>query len=272
MLSRHCHIEDIDPIQWKRLSNLSIAQEASRRLIVTHHGGKLDRCFDTVSGECAPPFAEISDAQGQAEALLAGRAADGVKSVWIVDLEAYHGELSAVQAGLDPLAPSTKQLAREWEKRWVEGVCAVAPRSEFLHHGLPWVSLERFVAKMAPEACVFVLGVFDGGTLWASLFVRIRNAELVGVSTSVALTKDDLRDVSGIESHPFLLSAVAQRYQHPAFGWFCGREDFEAWMLASGSEEKARLFQESLVAGRSVFDFAALLAPAAGPTEVSPGA
>jgi len=259
MLSRHCTIEDLDLDQWKRLASLAMAHWRCRRLFVAHEGGVVRRCLDTVAGEQPLPFAAVTDAQAQAEELLALRRADGVEMVWVLDLEAFHLALSAAQASLDPKAGITDYLALEWAQRFRPGACAVAPAGEYLHYGLPWGRLERFVSRMLPASCTYVLGVFDGDALWASCLVQFQDHKVVGISTSAALEPEDVRDVTGLDQHPFLLAAVANRYRRPAFGWFCSRTDFEAWMLAHTAQDKEEIFQKALMAKRAVFDFSILL-------------
>ena len=105
----------------------------------------------------------------------------------------------------------------------------------------------------------FVLGVFEGEALWATLFAQFQDGQIVGLSTSAALDADDVKDVVGRDQHPFLLAAVANRYRRPAFGWFCERADFEAYLLAPTVEEKEVLFQTALMRNRATFDFNILL-------------
>jgi hypothetical protein len=125
--------------------------------------------------------------------------------------------------------------------------------------GLPWERLERFASKMLPPSCTFVLGVFDGDLLWTTLFVQFQDREITAISNSAALDPEDVRDVVGRDQHPFLLAAVANRYHRPAFGWFCERPDFEAWMRAPTVSDKDTVFQKALMAGRATFDFNILL-------------
>ncbi|MGH7441987.1 MAG: hypothetical protein ACREKE_04855 [bacterium] len=259
MLSRQCVIDDIDPVQWKRLSDPALAADSPRSLYVVHEAGKVTRCFDTETGDQALPFERVTQPQAQADALLEARKESGAKRVWVLDLEAFHAGLVKVQAALNPSAGLTVQLAAEWEARWSSEGCAVAPKSDYLHFGLPWARLERFAQKMLPPSCVFVLGVFDGDELWATLFARIHDAQIVGISTSAALEPEDVRDVVGRDQHPFLLATVANRYRCPAFGWFCSRGDYEAYILASTVSEKDEVFQNALMKGKATFDFNVLI-------------
>lgn len=256
MLSTRCRIEDLDLAQWKRLSGLALAHARLRRLFVVHDAGRVLRCHDSVAGDQPLPYERITDAAAQAQALLDQAAPRGVEQVWILDPEAFHLALGQAQAALDPAVQGMDDyLAQEWQVRSRPETCAVAPASDFLFHGLPWQRLSRFVAKMAPPSCTFVLGVFDGDALWASLFAQLQDGQIVGLSTSAALDPEDVKDVVGRDQHPFLLATVANRYRRPAFGWFCQRPDFEAYMLARTVEAKDEVFQKALMQGRATFDF-----------------
>ena len=138
--------------------------------------------------------------------------------------------------------------------------------------GLPWERLGRFSARMLPPECVFVLGVFDGDALWASLFARIKAGQVWAVSSSAALDPDDVKDVVGRDQHPFLLATVANRYRLPAFGWFCQREDFEAYLSAPDVDAKDQVFQTALMRRRATFDFNILIDRGITPlSPVNPG-
>ncbi len=259
MLSRRCVFEDLDPVHWGRLSDLSLAAAKPRRLFVVHEAGRVVRCHDTAVGDRPLPCAEVADAQACADALLAERSSEGVAEVWVLDLDAFHERMSAAAEGFDGRGPLSALRAAEWAQRHSEKACAVAPRTEFLHFGLPWARLERFVQRMLPPRCVYVLGVFDGDALWASLLARFEGGEITGLSTAAALPPEELRDIVGLDQHPFMLAAVANRYRMPAFGWFCGRTDFEAYLKAPTVAEKDSVFQRALMDRRATFDFQALV-------------
>jgi hypothetical protein len=259
MLHQRCVIEDLDLDKWKRLSDLGLASRRQRRFYVVHAGGKALKAVDSVQGEQALPVQQVDDAQALAERLYAEKKAEGVQQVWVLDPDNFHAEMGRVQGALDPKQDLDLYLDTEHRARQSAAGCGVAPATDFLLYGLPVGRLTRFVQKMLPVSCTYVLGVFDGDALWATLFAQIENQKIVGLSTSAALDADDVKDIVGRDQHPFLLATVANRYRRPAFGWFCQREDFEAYMLASTVEEKDEVFQKALMANRATFDFNILI-------------
>ncbi len=259
MLSRRCRIEDLDPVQWKRLSDLGLKARSPRTLFLVHERGRVLRCHDSEGGDRPVPFERVEDPRAAAEALLESVRGEGFARAWVLEPDAFHAALARAQSACDPAAPMTAHLAAEWAARFSADGCAVAPAADFLFYGLPWARLERFAERMLPPSCVYVLGVFDGDALWATLFAQIEAGQIVGLSTSAALSPEDVADVVGRDQHPFLLAAVANRYRRPAFGWFCSRADFEAYLLAPTVEGKDRVFQEALMGGRANFDFNALI-------------
>jgi hypothetical protein len=255
MLSQRCLIEDLDVDQWKRLVDLGLAERRQRRLFLVHEGGKLTQAVDTLQGPQALPGGDASDPQALADSLYTEKKGDGVQQVWVMDLASYQSELARIHAGLDPKAGMLEQVAKEYFARQSAPGCAVAPKNGFIHFGLPIERLQRFAQKMLPASCSYVLGVFDGDQLWASLIAQFENGQIVGLSTTAALDPDDVKDIVGRDQHPFLLATVAHRYRRPAFGWFCQREDFEKYMLAVTVEDKDEAFQRAIMEQRATFDF-----------------
>jgi hypothetical protein len=255
MLDQRCLIEDLDLDQWKRLVDLGLHSRRARRYFVVHEGGKALRAYDSLEGEQALPVETVEDAQALADRLYADKKAAGVEQVWVLDPPAFHTAMGAVQASLDPKEDMDAYLAREFQTRYDAPGCAMAPKSGYILYGLPWGRLTRFVEKMLPPSCTFVLGVFDGDALWASVLVQFQDKRIVGISTAAALDPEDLKDIVGRDQHPFLLATVANRYRRPAFGWFCQREDFEKYMQAPTVEDKDEAFQRAIMENRATFDF-----------------
>ncbi len=255
MLHQRCLIEDLDLDHWKRLSDLGLHSRRARRYFVVHEDGAVTKAVDTALGEQPAPVAKVEDAQALADKLYAEKKGEGVEQVWVVDPQSFHAEMAKVYQAHDPKAGMDAHLDHEHQARLTAPGCGVAPATDFLLYGLPWGRLSRFAEKMLPPSCTFVLGVFDGDQLWASLFAQFQDKQIVGISTAAALDPDDVKDIVGRDQHPFLLATVANRYRRPAFGWFCQREDFEAYMLAPTVADKDEVFQKALMANRATFDF-----------------
>jgi hypothetical protein len=184
----------------------------------------------------------------------------------IEDMDPAHwGRLLALapEGAMDPA------LAAAWRAA-ADGPVPVP--ADWARLGLPWERLARFSARMLPPACLFVLGVFDGDTLWACLVARMEGGLVRRLSGSAALDPDDVKDVVGRDQHPFLLATVANHHRLPAFGWFCQREDFEAYVRADSVDAKDQVFQTALMKRRATFDFNILIDRGITPlSSVNPG-
>jgi hypothetical protein len=259
MLSPNCLVEDLDPIQWQRLSRLAMADRKLRRLYLIHEGGQPQRFYDSLKGELPLPGAKVEDAQALAQQLLAQYQADGVEEVQVLDPETFRQALGGAQATCKFGEDLDHYLATVHAAKSAAPGYGIAPKGDLVWQGLPIGRLERFAQRMLPESCTFVLGVFDGDALWASLFAQFQGKQIVGLSTSAALDADDLKEIVGRDQHPFFLATVANRYRRPAFGWFCDKADFEAYMLARTEEDKEEAFQRAIMAKRASFDFNILI-------------
>lgn len=258
MLSQKVKITDLNLDQWRRLTQLVYHPEKSHKVLLLHEGGKPLKCWDTVSGELPLPDLSASDPQACADALHAQY--PQVYEVWVLEPEPFARKMSEIQAQASFATEQDVYALFEFEERLKTPGFAVAPKRDFFWHGAPIQRLQRFVEKMLPDSCVFVLGVFDGDQLWASLLVEFENKKIVSISTSDALPAEEVKEVVGRDQHPYFLSVAANAFRRPAFGWFVDREIFEAYMKAPELETKDEIFQKAIMNNRATFDFNILVA------------
>ncbi len=256
MLSPTALISDLNPVQWRRLTELAYGRP-NRRLFLIHEGGRPVKLYDSEGGALPTPTEPVGDPQAAADRLLASH--PGVSSAWVVDPEPFRKALAEVQAATSLDQNLDDYVLMEWERRREIQGFAMAPQGELLWHSLPLKRLKSFVEKMLPSTCSFVLAVFDGEALWASAIVQFQDKKIVAIQTTDALDQADLKDVVGRDQHPFLLSMVANTFRRPAFGWFVERPVFEAWMKAPDMEGKDEVFQRAIMENKATFDFNVLV-------------
>ena len=253
MLSQSVKITDLNVEQWRRLTELVYAPEKSRKILLMHEGGKALKCWDTVLGELALPDLNLTDLQAAADALREKH--PEAYEVWVLEPGSFAKKMAEIQAQAKFETQQDVYALFEFEERLQAPGFAMAPRRDFFWHGAPLLRVQKFVEKMLPDSCVFVLGVFDGDLLWASLLVEFENKKIVSISTSDSLPAEDIKDVVGRDQHPYFLSLAANALHRPAFGWFVEREAFEAYMRASDLETKNEIFQKALMQNQATFDF-----------------
>ncbi len=270
MLSPELKFHGVDPEHWKRLTILGRHALTAPRVILSHTQGVAEQLVHTKTGPLALTVTTVTDPQAVADELL--KAHPDAWQAWVLDPNSVRLGMSEAARAFDPARDLDEHVALEYESRMAQPGMAIAPQGEPLWLGLPVDRLNRFLKKMAPENCVFVLAVFEGDALWAALFCQIVKGKVIEISGTEILDPNDVKDVVGRDQHPFLLAAVANAVKRPAFGWFVERPEFEAWMQGRNEEEKDFVFQTALMKNRATFDFNILVDKGITPlSPVNPG-
>jgi hypothetical protein len=257
LLDRNVKWVDLSLTHWRRLTELVYGQPDKRRLILVHENGVPVQYFDTQLGAQPLPKVKVEDAQSLAERLAHEN--PDVWEVQVLDPEALRKNLSSLHADLRQDLDSDEFAFLLSEARAKAPGLGIAPKRDFLWHGVPIERLKKFVDLILPESCTYVLAVFDEIGVWASLLVQFENKKIVGISTFDALPAEELEGINGRDQHPYLLSLVANTFKRPTFGWFVDREDFVSYMKAPSVEQKDEIFQQALVAKRATFDYSILV-------------
>jgi hypothetical protein len=257
VLTQNCKITHLNTAQWRRLSELVFGNRFPKRAFLFHEAGKPLRAWKHGAGDLPLPSGSVIDPQEAADKLAAEH--PDAAEAWVLDPAVFAKGLSAIQAKASFDTQIDIFSLMEFDERQLIPGFAVSPRRDFIWRGLPLRRVQRFVEKMLPDSCTFVLGVFDGDALWASLLCQFENRQLVAISTSDALPADDVKDIIGRDQHPFFLSVVANAFRRPAFGWFVQRPQFEAWMKAPDEESKEEIFQKAIMENHATFDFSILV-------------
>ncbi len=257
MLSPKAKFIDLDLEHWKRLSELAYPLQRPRRLYLLHANGQPQRLWHSEQGDLAIPNGKVDDAKVWAQRLKSEHAQ--VDEVWVIEPDAFRKAMAKAQKDSLPQQDLDEYLLTEHETRSAAPGCAIEPAGDLIWHGLPLRRSRRFIEAMLPDTCAYVLAVFDGDKLWASLIAVFENKKIVTVTTTAALDPDDLKDVVGRDQHPFLIASVANTFKKPTFGWFVEKADFEAYMKAVTVEAKDEVFQTAIMQKRATFDFNILI-------------
>jgi hypothetical protein len=256
MLSQACKVEHLNPLQWRRLSELAFGKPVKRAYLL-HEKGRPVRAWKQGAGDLPLPAGAISDPQAAADALKTAHA--DVDEAWVLDPEAFAQGMAAIQSEAKFETELDAYALFDFDERLKLPGHAISPKRDLLWRGVPIRRLQRFAEKMLPASCTYVLGVFDGDALWASLLLQFQDKKIVHVATSDALPAEDVKDIVGRDQHPFFLSVVANAFKRPAFGWFVQKAEFEAWMRADNEDDKEEIFQKAIMANSATFDFSILV-------------
>lgn len=257
MLTQSCKIDHLNALQWRRLSQLAFGNRSPKRVFLLHENGKPVKLWKAGVGDLPLPSETVKDPQATADALKAAH--PDAYEAWVLDPESFAKTMSEIQSAARLDTEIDVFALYDFEERKKAPGHAVAPMRGLIWRGIPLRGVQRFVEKMLPDSCTFVLGVFDGDSLWASLLVQFENKKIVAISTSDALPADDVKDIIGRDQHPFFLNVVANTFRRPAFGWFVEKGDFEAWMKADDEDAKEEVFQTAIMQKRATFDFSILV-------------
>jgi hypothetical protein len=257
MLSKHCKIDHLNLAQWRRLSQLAFGNRNPTRVYLLHDKGAPLRLWKAGAGDLPFSKERITDFQAAADTLKAGH--PDAYEAWVLDPEHFSRAMSQFQASAAVRADLDEFALADFDARLAAEGHAVSPKRDLIWRGVPIRRVRRFVEKMLPDSCTFVLGVFDGDELWASLLLQFQDKQLVAASTTDALPPEDVKDIVGRDQHPFFLSVVANAFHRPAFGWFVERAEFEAWMQAIDEDAKEEIFQRAIMQQKATFDFSILV-------------
>ena len=256
MLTQLCKIDDLNPQQWRRLTELAFPKRSQGRVYLLHQAGKPIKLWKN-GADLALPSETVMDPQAVADKLKAEHA--DCYEAWVLDPDVFAQGMSGIHAKSSFDTEADVFALFEYEERMKIPGYAVSPKRAMSWRGVPLQGVQRFVEKMLPDSCTYVLGVFDGDALWASLLVQFENKKIVAISTTDALPFDDVKDIIGRDQHPFFLNVVANTFRRPAFGWFVERAEFEAWMKAEDEGAKEEIFQKAIMEKKATFDFSILV-------------
>jgi hypothetical protein len=257
VLNKNCKISHLNALHWRRLSELSLAHRQQARIFLLHEKGKVLRVWKTGLGDLPLGSESIQDPQAAADALRAAH--PEVAEAWVLDPESFASGMAQIQSEASYETERDVFELFDFDQRMKMPGHAISPKRDLIWNAMPLRRIQRFVDKMLPQSCSFVLGVFDGDTLWASLLVQFEDKKIVAISTTDALPAEDVKDIVGRDQHPFFLSVVANTFRRPAFGWFVEKENFVQWMKASDEESKEEIFQKALMQQQATFDFSILI-------------
>ncbi|WHP18917.1 hypothetical protein [Cellulomonas sp. ES6] len=201
MLHQDVLMADIDVDQWRNAQSLLLrSAKAARRLVVIHDRGTVVKFRHTAGTACTGRVDRVDDPHALAEALYAQNA-EAVDFVVVMERDAVDSYFAAVQDSwdidedLDVFVQRTYALL----DRYPDGIVTFPGAARDVL-GLQWATgasrddVERAARALVPAGTTVVLGVYDAGSLWASLVLDLDEDHKV---TSVTTADPSLVDIAG---------------------------------------------------------------------------
>jgi hypothetical protein len=201
MLNKDVLMQDIDVAQWRNAQTMLLDSAKARpRIVVLHDNGRVRKVAHSRGLPVSDAPSRIESPQAAAEALFNANA-DDVDFVAVFERRAFDAYFAAVQDSwdidedLDAFVQRTYALLENYP----DGMLTY-PQSARTTLGLQWrlgASREQVAEAaraFAEPGSTIVLGVFDGGELWASLVLSFGED---GSITSVTTANSEVVDLAG---------------------------------------------------------------------------
>lgn len=257
MLHKDVLMQDIDVDQWRNVQALILeSAKESRRIVVLHDAGRIRKVAhsDGVRVRNRPDSIDVEDPTTSAKALYEANS-DLVDFVAVFERSAFDEYFATVQDSwdideeLDGFVQRTYALLDEFPDGMV-----TYPRPARETLGLQWrigASRDQVIAaanRYIPAGTTVVLGVVDGGALWASLVLTFdENHSATSVTTVDTSEVDVTGDLTTIASRA--VSWVRDKHGSCSLGFFLRRTAAEAFLR---STDKAAVVREAASAGTLV--------------------
>lgn len=221
MLSPDVEIIDIDPNQYSRVFEVLVPQHAPRQGLILFYSGS--RLVHTVHTRKGPGIAVSFHGPMHLREIAIDHAVD---YVICVERKAVRRLAANAQAGVamaDPFTLQGRAVLQAVQAELGSGVHVWPDPAPFLAR-IPQ-SMPRLLRRLLPPDLRLAAAVFDddGGSLWASLILEVRNREITLISTSDMLEPLDMVGKTREEQESLLLARLSERRGPADVGVFCDR-------------------------------------------------
>jgi hypothetical protein len=246
MLHKNVLMQDINVAQWRNAQDLLLdSAKERRRIVVLHDDGRLRKVAHSSGESVKSPPDRVDDPQAVARALYEANA-DSVDFVAVFERAAFDAYFAEVQDSwnideeLDGFVQRTYALLDKYATGMV-----TYPTSARSTLGLQWrigasrddviEAVQRFVE---PNSTV-VLGVFDGGALWASLVLTFDDDRSITYVTTADPEETELEGDREVVAET-VLGWVQQKHGPVCLGLFLQKKAAQEFLAAENKVEALR--------------------------------
>ena len=255
MLHKDVLMQDIDVAQWRNTQVLILdSAKERRRIVVLHDAGRVRKVAHSGGAPVTGTVARADDPAALAKQLYESNA-ESVDFVAVFERSTFDDYFARVQDSweideeLDGFVQRTYALLDQFHDGMV-----TYPRSARETLGLQWrlgASRDEIIAaanRFVPPGTTIVLGVFDGGALWASLVLTFDASHSVTSVTTVdpseVATEGEMGAVAGA-----VVDWVREKHGTCSLGLFLERSAAETFFAAT---DKSNALRAASVAGKLV--------------------
>lgn len=255
MLHKDVLMQDIDVAQWRNAQELILdSAKERRRIVVLHDAGTIRKVANADGSPVAAPPASVDSPVAVAKALYEANE-DAVDFVAVFERSAFDDYFSRFQDSwdvdeeLDGFVQRTYALLDEFPDGMV-----TYPRPARETLGLQWrigASRDAVIAaadRFVEPGTTIVLGVFDGGALWASLVLTFDENLSATRVTTVDPSEVDVEGAAAAVASAVVEWARA-KYGPVSLGLFLDKASAESFLA---TPDKAAALREAAAAGALV--------------------
>ena len=258
MLNKSPLMVDIDLKHWQHLQTLFLdSAKAKRRIVIIHENGEILKFVHSQRLDIVKNVKKVDDPRRVAEKVFNANR-DNADFVLVFERKAFDRYTADFQDSWSPQDDIDVFVRRQFDMtgKYGDGIVTYPrPAQETL--GLQWrlgssyQEVAAAVKKYVPPNTSVVLGVFEGGSLWATLVLHFNAEHSMDVVTTVDMTEFQEARGDMQSTIKLIVSWVERHYAPCSLGLFT---DMESARRIIASKDNKGIFSEIVASGKLIMN------------------